>query len=279
MMLAPPSQATARLDRLLQRQTGQHLSEGRRWRIETSLRPLMRARGFTTLDQLVDAIAADPAGALETAAIDALLNHESFFFRDHAVFAALTDRVLPHIHAAATGRVLRIWSAGCSTGQEVYSIAMILRKMGAMWDGWRIDILATDVSPIAIEKARRGVFSQMDMQRGLPINELLRWFTPVGGDWRISDDLRGMIDFQPDHLLEPRRVSGTFDLILCRNMLFYFPAAQRRLACLELARRARPGGFLVLGAGETLMGQETGFTNCRDMSCVYRAEDGRPLPS
>jgi len=273
MMLAPPARAVAALGRLLEQETGQQLAESRRWRIETSLRPLMRDHGIATLDGLLDAIEHDPTGMLRTATLDAMLNHESFFFRDIAVFRAIETRVLPHLHASAPERQLRIWSAGCSTGQEAYSIAMILKRMGAMWDGWRISILATDVSPIAIDKARTGIFPQMDMQRGLPINELLRWFTPHGRDWRISDELRQMIGFRADNLLAPQNVSGPFDLVLCRNVLFYFPEAQRRQAELELARRTRAGGFLLLGAGEMLGSRQAGFVSCRDMSCIYAATD------
>jgi len=272
MMLAPPARAVGMLSHLLEQETGQQLSESRRWRIETSLRPLMRECGLASLDALAEAIAGDASGALRATAVDAMLNHESFFFRDLAVFRMLERRVLPHLHAGgAADRTLRIWSAGCAGGQEAYSIAMILKRMGALWEGWRIAILATDVSPLAIERARAGLFSQMDMQRGLPINELLRWFEPEGRDWRVREPLRRMIDFQADHLLAPRAVTGAFDLILCRNVLLYFSEAQRAQAARELARRARPGAFLVLGAGETLVGQQGGFASCRDMSCIYTA--------
>lgn len=271
MMLAPPARAVAMLGRLLEQETGQQLSESRRWRIETSLRPLMRECGLASLDALAEAIACDASGALRAAAVDAMLNHESFFFRDLAVFRMLEQHVLPRLHAGGGDRTLRIWSAGCAGGQEAYSIAMILKRMGALWEGWRIAIVATDVSPLAIERARAGLFSQMDMQRGLPINELLRWFEPEGKDWRVSAELRRMIDFQADHLLAPRAVSGAFDLILCRNVLLYFSEAQRAQVARELARRARAGAFLVLGAGETLVGQQAGFASCRDMSCIYTA--------
>ena len=278
-MMAPPSRAIQRLGDLLAHHTGQTLSESRRWRIETSLRPLMRERGLVSLDGLVAAIERDPGGVLLIETLDAMLNHESSFFRDFAVFQAIEQTVLPRLQAQARDKTLRIWCAGCSTGQEAYSLAMMLRRMEPVWDGWRISIVATDVSDIAIEKARRGCYPQMDMQRGLQINDLLRWFRPVGDDWQIADEIRDVVSFYTDNILEPRKVSGLFDLILCRNMLFYFSEDMRQKACDALARHARPGTHLVLGAGEMLAGGNSPFANCRELSCIYVADKPATLPT
>ena len=275
MMITPPSRAIQRLGELLSRHTGQALSESRRWRIETSLRPLLRERDLLSLDALVHAIDKDASGALLLQTIDAMLNHESSFFRDIAVFQAIEQKLLPVLREQVRDKVLRIWCAGCSTGQEAYSLAMMIKRMGAVWDGWRVSIHATDVSPVAIEKAKRGRYPQIDMQRGLPINDLLRWFTPLGEDWQISEEIREMVHFQADNLLDPRKLSGTFDLILCRNVLFYFPEDKRRVACDHIARHARQGSYLILGAGEMLTGGNNPFSNCRELSCVYIAE--RPI--
>ncbi|MBT2188892.1 CheR family methyltransferase [Sphingobium nicotianae] len=275
MMISPPNRAIQRLGDLLSRHTGQALSESRRWRIETSLRPLMRERDFPSLDALLAAIDRDTDGTLLLETIDAMLNHESSFFRDIAVFQAIERKVLPALHEHSREKLLRIWCAGCSTGQEAYSLAMMIKRMGALWDGWRVSIHATDVSPVAIGKAKSGRYAQIDMQRGLPINELLRWFTPVGEDWQIADEIREMVHFQTDNLLDPRRLSGTYDLILCRNVLFYFPEDKRRLACDHIAHHARQGSYLVLGAGEMLTGGNNPFSTCRELSCVYVAE--RPM--
>ncbi|MBN8829572.1 MAG: protein-glutamate O-methyltransferase CheR [Sphingomonadales bacterium] len=261
-----------RLSELLSRRTGQLLSESRRWHIETSLRPLLREQGLPSLDALLFAVERDPNGPLMRQTIDAMLNHESSFFRDIAVFQAIERTLLPRLHGELREKMLRIWCAGCSTGQEAYSLAMIIKRMGAMWDGWRISIQATDVSEIAIEKARRGVYSQMDMQRGLPINDLLRWFAPVGADWQIADEIREMVHFQADNLLEPRRISGTFDLILCRNVLFYFPEDKRRIARDQFARHTRAGSYVILGAGEMMSCSNGIFTSSRNLSCAYVAE-------
>lgn len=265
----PPAVRT--LARLLAEHSGQQLTAGRRWRIETSLRPLLREAKLASLNELVAAIEKDPKGPLLTRTLDLMLNHESSFFRDPAVFASLARDVLPRLHVRLAHRRLRIWCAGCSTGQEAYSIAMILRRQVHLWDGWDISILATDVSPIAIDSARQGHFAQREMQRGLPIAELLRWFDQVGADWQARDELRDMIRFQADNLLAPEIVDSEFDLILCRNVLLYFSQDIRQRACRILGDRASPGSYLVLGAGETIMGQDNRFVPCPDHRGIYTA--------
>jgi chemotaxis protein methyltransferase CheR len=268
------SRAVDTLARLLEKHTGQQLSEARRWRVETSLRPLLRNNALRSLDDLVSVLGRAPAGPLFDQTIDLMLNHESSFFRDLTVFQSLETAILPEIHGRnANDRRLRIWCAGCSTGKEAYSIAMALMHMGSLWDGWRISILGTDVSPIAIEEAKRGRYAQMEMQRGLAINDLLRWFTPAGEHWQIKDEIREMVHFQTDNLLEPRAVSGEFDLILCRNVLFYFQDEKRHAAARQIMRHAHKGTYLVLGAGETLVGHDTCFTPCPKHGCIYKCNE------
>jgi len=272
MTAAAPHHAADKLCRLLSEMTGQIVSEGRRWRIESSLRPLLRTRDLPSLDALIAAIERDPHGSLAVQAVDAMLNHESSFFRDLGVFRTIEESVLPRIREHAHDKLLRIWCAGASTGQEAYSLAMMLKRMGPVWDDWRISIHATDVSPAAIETARQGRYAQMDVQRGLPINELLRWFTAMGDDWQLSREIRNMVTFSVDNLLDPRRVSGLFDLILCRNVLLYFPDETKRAAVASLAAFARPGTYLVLGAGEMIAGLGSRFVSCRDLNCIYIAD-------
>ena len=270
----PHNRAVDTLARLLEKHTGQQLSEARRWRVETSLRPLLRSHGLRSLDDLVSVLGRSPAGPLFDQTIDLMLNHESSFFRDLTVFQSLETVILPELRERNTAeKRLRIWCAGCSTGKEAYSIAMALKHMGDAWDGWRITILGTDVSPLAIDEAKRGRYTQMEMQRGLAINDLLRWFAPAGEHWQIKDELREMVSFQTDNLLEPRAVSGDFDLILCRNVLFYFQDEKRQAAARQIMRHAQRGGYLVLGAGETLVGQDTCFTPCPNHGCIYKCTE------
>ncbi|MBB6122316.1 CheR family methyltransferase [Sphingobium subterraneum] len=254
---------------LLEARTGQVLSENRMWRLETSLKPLMRANSLRSLEDLVARLADQGGGPLANDVVNALLNNESSFFRDHHVFQMLATQILPHIAQTRKEKSLRIWSAGCSTGQEAYSLAMTLRKQADLWKGWQISILATDISSSVVERAQAGLFSQIDVQRGLAVNDLLRWFEPAGDTWRISQELRHMIDFRVDNLFEPQAPSGSYDLVMCRNVQFYFSAEMRRKVFGCLARHSAPGGYLILGAGETVIGQTIDFTASMQFRGIY----------
>lgn len=265
------------LTELLEQRTGQILSENRLWRIETSLGPVQRAHGLKTLDALADAIRADASGAMGTQAVDALLNNETSFFRDAHIFALIGDQLIPAAmrHAEALGREkqLRIWCAGCSTGQEAFSIGMLFQNNRSRWPDWRIEILATDISHTAIARACSGVIPQMEAQRGLPVSDMLRWMEPEGDDWRISPAVRGMIDFRIDNLVAPQAPIGTYDIILCRNVLLYFTAERKRALFSTLARYCASGAALLLGAGETTIGLTTDFTASPEHRGVYRRVD------
>ncbi|HAF41616.1 MAG TPA: protein-glutamate O-methyltransferase [Sphingobium sp.] len=266
-MTLPPSGSTARLNQgaarllsgLLEARTGQILSEGRAWRMETALRPVLRDHGLADIDALAARLLRQSDLPLEKAVIDALLNNESSFFRDLQLFDMVSRQILPHIHADRTDRTLRIWSAGCSTGQEAYSLAIQLRNDWSRWNGWRIEILATDISSAAIDQARAGIFSQMDVQRGLGIGDLIKWFEPHGDDWRASPELRRMIDFREDNLFDAAAPSGEYDLLLCRNVLLYFTPERRQTVLGLLARHSHARSILLLGAGETVIGQGDDF--------------------
>ncbi|CAN5181461.1 protein-glutamate O-methyltransferase CheR [soil metagenome] len=243
-----------------EKRTGQHLGESRMWRIETSLRDVMRTFDLPGLPDLLGALERNCNGAIADATIHCITNHESSFFRDIKVFDALEKQILPHLNATLPERLLRIWCAGCSTGQEVYSLAILLKRQEALWKNWRVSITGTDISPFSIARAQSGVFRQMDVQRGLPIADLLRWFEPNDDQWRITQDLRATTSFKVDNLLQPSAISGKFDLILCRNVLLYFTPELRAHALQRIARFARPDTMLILGAGETTIGASAMFT-------------------
>ncbi|HEX7781855.1 MAG TPA: protein-glutamate O-methyltransferase CheR [Sphingobium sp.] len=261
---------------LLEARTGQILSESRIWRIETALKPVLRANGMANLEELVSQLLASTESSLTDDVISALLNNETSFFRDLQTFDMLYRDLLPALAASKPEKVLRIWCAGCSTGQEAYSLAMQLRKDAARWQGWRFQILATDISKSAIARAQSGIFSQIDVQRGLAINDLLRWFEPVGDDWKVSDDLRRMIDFKVDNLLEPKAPSATYDLILCRNVMLYFALDKRQKVFSRLADHSRSGSYLILGAGETVIGQTEAFASSRTFRGSYERAQAKP---
>jgi chemotaxis protein methyltransferase CheR len=255
---------------LLEQVTGQQLVSARRWRIETVLAPVMKAHGISSLDMLAAMAAQTSRAALREAVVEALLNHETSFYRDLGVFRSIADDVLPTLRTArAERRRLRIWSAGCSTGQEVYSLALLFAAQEAAWDDWSIEILGTDVSPQAIAQARQGLYSQFEVQRGLPITDLLGRFDQEGDQWRIRPAGRARIGFAVHNLMDPPP-AGQFDMILCRNVLLYFSAERRRQVLDRLALAVAPDGLLMLGAGETVMGQTDAFTPDPALRGIYR---------
>jgi len=254
---------------LLEQMTGQQLGNTRRWRLDTALQPVMRAHNISSLDMLAG-LAAQPGSKLREDVVEALLNHETSFYRDLAVFRAIGDEVLPAIAPArASVRRLRLWSAGCSTGQEAYSLAFLFSNQGARWDEWAIDILGSDVSPQAIAQARNGLYSQFEVQRGLPIADLLARFDQEGDDWRVKAMLKARTNFTIHNLLDTPP-AGQFDIILCRNVLLYFSAERRRAVLDRLASAIAPDGMLILGAGETVLGQTDAFIPDPQLRGIYR---------
>jgi chemotaxis protein methyltransferase CheR len=250
--------------------TGQHLSESRMWRVENALRDVMRQHGLTDLSELLFTLQTARDEKVAAATIHCITNHESSFFRDLKVFETIETQLLPHLNANLPDRLLRIWCAGCSTGQEVYSLAMILKRQEDMWRNWRVSIVGTDISPFSITKAQDGLYQQMDVQRGLPVVDLLRWFEPAKDDWRIQPSLKALTSFKVDNVLEPRAVSGKFDLILCRNVLLYFTPELRSKALASIARFSRPDTLLLLGAGETTIGASTQFAPSGEFRGAYQ---------
>ena len=260
---------------LLEARTGQQLTMSRRWRIETALQPLMRERSIGSLDGLVAALVARSDERLAEAVVEALLNNETFFFRDRPAFDLLLRGALPRLaKARARERKLSIWCAGCSTGQEAYSLAMTFAEEKARWDGWTIEIVATDVSAAAIGQAKAGLYSQFEVQRGLGVFQMMRWFEEVGtGQWRISDAMRNAVRFRTHSIADPAPQPGKFDLILCRNLLLYFADPMRRKAFDRLAAASRPDTMLMLGAGETVIGQTEAFVSDAELRGLYVRSD------
>jgi chemotaxis protein methyltransferase CheR len=255
---------------LLEQCTGQQLVTGRRWRIETALQPVMRTHGVANLDVLAGMVATPGSTQLRDDVVEALLNHETSFFRDLIVFRSVADEVLPLLADARIGRRrLRIWSAGCSTGQEAYSLALLFANQAAKWNDWAIEILGTDVSPQAIAQAREGLYSQFEVQRGLPITDLLTRFDQEGESWRIKHQAIVRPTFVVHNLLDAPP-AGHFDLVLCRNVLLYFSAERRRHVLDRLSQAVAPDGLLMLGAGETVLGQTEAFTPDAAVRGAYR---------
>jgi chemotaxis protein methyltransferase CheR len=275
----PVNDASSRiLAGLLEARTGQQLAMSRRWRIETALQPLMRERDIGSLDGLVAALVARSNEGLADAVVEALLNNETFFFRDRQAFELLLGPVLQRLEAERRSeRRLAIWCAGCSTGQEAYSIAMHFAEQKPRWSGWTIDIVGTDVSRLAIDQARGGVYSQFEVQRGLSVVQMMRWFEELpGAAWRIAPELRRAVRFEVASLVGPSPAVGRFDIILCRNVLLYFSPEVRRHAFARLAAAAADDAALMLGAGETVIGQTDAFLSDPECRGLYLRAPARP---
>ena len=243
---------------LLEARTGQQLTMSRRWRIETALSALMRERGIATLDELITILVMGKEPSLSQEVVEALLNNETYFFRDRAPFDLLARYALPELHTRRDkSKRVRIWSAGCSTGQEVYSLAILFAEEAEKWRGWTIDILGSDVSTHCIERARVGSYSQFEVQRGLGINQMIKWFEETSDGWRAVESLRRPVRFQVHNLLEPAPHPGGFDIVLCRNVLLYLSPEKKAVAFERLAGSMAEDGWLMLGAGETVIGQSS----------------------
>ena len=262
---------------LLEARTGQQLTMSRRWRIETALAALMRERGIPNLDELITILVMGREPSLATQVVEALLNNETYFFRDRTPFDLLVRAALPKLaQRRQQTKRLTIWSAGCSTGQEAYSLAMLFAEDPVKWAGWTIDILGSDVSESAVRRARDGVYSQFEVQRGLGINQMIRWFEETDNGWRAVEPLRRTVRFQIHNLLEAAPHPGMFDIILCRNVLLYLNSERRSQVFDRIANAIVSDGWLMLGAGETVIGQTNRFEADPDARGLYRlvAQEG-----
>ena len=243
------------LRRLLKERSGLDLASDKQYLVESRLIPLARRVGLPGISEIVQKLKTGSAEALAGDVVEAMTTNETFFFRDKIPFEHLRDTMLPELlQARAARRTLRIWCAASSTGQEPYSIAMCLKEFGAALSGWRVEILATDLSQGVLEKSKAGLFSQFEVQRGLPIQLLVKYFTQTGEMWQINADLRAMVTHRQFNLLQDFGQLGTFDVIFCRNVLIYFDQETKISIFERLARASEPDGFMVLGAAESAVG-------------------------
>lgn len=263
---------------LLETRTGQQLAENRLWRVEAALKPLLQAQGIDTPETLAMMVANGRNPSLAEAVAESLLNHESFFFRDPAAFTQLIETISGPVRAARTAeRRLRIWSAGCSMGQEVYSLAISFAERPDLWNGWSIEILGTDISKAAVERARSGSYTQFEIQRGLPVRQMVRWFESRGEEWHAAGELKRAISVQVHNLLDRPPAGSSFDVILCRNVLIYFPQHVREGVFERLCGAIACDGILMLGAGETVLGQTSLFEVNPEARGLYRPAKGSRL--
>jgi chemotaxis protein methyltransferase CheR len=258
------------LRKRLKERSGLVLSADKQYLVESRLLPVARKAGFASISDLVHALMLGNADALMTAVVEAMMTHESFFFRDKIPFDHFRSTIMPSLIAARKStRTIRIWCAAASTGQEPYSLAMCLREMEREIAGWRIDLIATDLSNEVLEKARQGLYSQFEVQRGLPIQLLIKHFAQVGELWQLAPDIRAKVKYQQLNLLADFTRLGRFDLVFCRNVLIYFDTDRKIDVLNRLARSIAGDGYLVLGAAETVVGLTNSFKVVPDKRGLY----------
>ena len=267
------------LRKLLKERSGLDLSPDKQYLVESRLIPLSRKVGLPGITELVQKMKTG-SDALTSEVVEAMTTNETFFFRDKVPFDHLRDTMLPALlQARASRRSLRIWCAASSTGQEPYSIAMCLKELGAALAGWRVEIIGTDLSQAVLEKSKAGIFSQFEVQRGLPIQLLVKHFTQVGELWQINPDIRAMVQYRQLNLLHDFTQLGTFDVIFCRNVLIYFDQETKAGIFERLAKVVEPDGFMVLGAAESVVGISDAFRPYPERRGLYRPNATRAVRS
>ncbi len=259
------------LRKLLRDRSGLVLSAEKQYLAESRLLPVARQHGLAGLGDLVGRLkSATPHTPLTVKVVEAMTTNESFFFRDKIPFEHFRATIMPAlIEARAREKRIRIWCTAASTGQEPYSLAMALKTFGAALAGFRIEIVATDLSTEVLEKAKTGIYSQFEVQRGLPITQLVKFFAQVGDAWQIAPEIRGMVHFRPLNLLNDFSALGSFDLVFCRNVLIYFDQPTKIDVLNRIARQMPADGFLVLGAAETVIGLTDAFKPATDRRGLY----------
>jgi chemotaxis protein methyltransferase CheR len=262
------------LSDLLEKHTGQVVAANRQWRLEMTLKPVMRRYSIPDIETLAAVINSGAEEQLKIDCVEAMINNETCFFRDQANFALLTGPLLDSLRAQnGVSKTLRIWSAACSTGQEPYSLAMMICENAEKWQGWAIEIFATDVSASALKRASEGRYSQFEIQRGMPVVLMLKYFTQVGEDWVINENLRKMVTFRQHNMLAKVENHRKFDVILCRNMLMYLCDDKRRQVLDTISTSVSSSGLVMLGAAETVIGQTEKLNASREFRGFYQTTE------
>ncbi len=244
---------------LLKQRSGLALTPDKGYLLETRLAPVAKANGMADIKQLISKLRLNPTAPIVYQVVESMTTNESMFFRDSKPFDQLSKVILPEMKAK--GRTsLRIWSAACSTGQEAYSTAMVLKEESLKYPGLNVEIYATDLAEKVLDRGRAGNYSQFEIQRGLPISLLMKYFTQrTNNNWEINDTIKSMVKFAPGNLLTSFAAMGRFDIIFCRNVLIYFDEKTKADVLERMAAILNPPGYLFLGGSETVHGLTTKF--------------------
>ena len=237
---------------------------------EARLGVVARERGFADSEAVIEAVRSAGDRDLTRLVVEAMTTNETSFFRDKHPFTALRNVLLPELMRARAGeRRLRIWSAACSSGQEAYSVAMLIRDHFPTLTTWDLRLLATDLNEEMLDRARAGRFSAMEVSRGLTADQLARHFTQAGTSWTVNENVRRMVEFRPGNLIDPPPASGAFDLILLRNVLIYFGPSMKKTILGRMSRNLRPDGYLMLGTAETTLNLDESFESIHGGGATY----------
>ncbi len=258
------------LAKLIKDKSGLTLTKDKAYLLESRLLPVARKWNLKNLDELVMRLRSRLEQGLVRDVVEAMTTNESFFFRDIKPFDQFKQVVLPYLlQARANTRTIKIWSAACSSGQEPYTLAMLLKEEKARLAGWTVDIMATDLSTEILAKAQAGLYTQFEVQRGLPIQMLVKYFKQTGDRWQIDSSIRDMVRYRPFNLLDDMVTLGQFDVIFCRNVLIYFDQPTKQVVLERMARQLTGDGFLYLGGAETVVGITDKFQPMTNNRGIY----------
>ncbi len=249
------------------------LEKGKEYLVETRLGPVAKKEGFNSLAELIGAMRKNVSGpALTGKVIDALTTNETFFFRDFHPFEALRQTVIPQlIEQRSSQRKLTIWSAACSSGQEAFSLAMLLREHFPVLATWKIEIVGTDLSPTILARAKTGSYSQLEVNRGLPAHYLVKYFSKENETWNLKTEIRRMVEFRPMNLVQSWPIMAPFDLVFIRNVMIYFDVETKKKILQKLRSCVLPHGYLILGAAETTVNLDPSWKPVRvDKAVLYQ---------
>lgn len=265
-----------KISAFVRKSSGIVLSQSKEYLVDSRLKPIAQEHGYEDVSALARGLAIAPE-VVKLAVTDAMTTNETFFFRDKTPFKLFEEIILPELaRARRGGGKLRIWCAAASTGQEPYSLAMLLLKHKRAWAGLSVEIVATDLSPSAIEKAKQGRYTQFEVQRGLPVELLVAHFTQDGTHWVISDAIKRMVKFSQFNLLGNYGSVGVFDVVYCRNVLIYFDGDTKRKVLTSVRKAISSDGYLVLGAADTVIGSNGEFERAAARG-LYQPIEARQL--
>ena len=265
-----PADAISFVCTLVRDRSAIELDASKEYLIEARLAPLARQSGFDSTTNLVQEMRAKKRVELEDQVVEAMTTNETSFFRDGHPFEALRTTIIPElIENSGSKKTLNIWSAACSTGQEIYSIAMILREHFPELRNWKVDLLGTDISDDVLEKSKAGTYSQIEVNRGLPATLMTKYFQRAGMQWQVNDDLRSMTSFNKLNFIDPWPLMPKMDIVFMRNVLIYFCPQTKKSILQKLRSVLAPNGILFLGAAETTINLDSAFERVQVGDCSY----------